>query len=189
MKLFVWTLIAIVALSSAAAAQELPDSPQPAPSVPPGCARVQGLARGEEIMVTLHGWSGIPCLFAGATDTTLFCESPYDDREYRYDRVEIERVRRNDERRNRQIVVGSLVAAGFIWGVAAPNTTGVPRVLDGLLVAGIAGLLGRVVSLPAELLIPGRLVYRQSHADRNARASAPPPQPATADPNSTSNVP
>jgi hypothetical protein len=104
----------------------------------------------------------VPCLFAGATRDSLFCDSRFSGREYRFDRSEVERVRMDDKRRNMRILIGSFAAAGFVWGVAKSNSDGTPRGLVGLAGAGLGALAGCAVSVPAAFLIPGRLVYLQT---------------------------
>jgi hypothetical protein len=170
MKRSAWIPIVIAAAALAARAQKLPDAPQPAPNVAADWDRVEGLARGEEIVVSRPGGFGVPCAFAGATDQTLFCESLYGGRERTFDRAGIEVVRRNDKHRTFRIVVGSFAAAGFIWGVAAPpGVNGAPRWVSGVAGAAVGGLAGLAVSLPAMFLIPGRLVYRHGRANNSAQ--------------------
>ena len=164
MKSSLWILIAIVFLSAAAGAQALPDDPQAAPSGTADWVRLQDLANGQQISVARPGGSSVPCRFAGTTKDTLFCTSLFTDREYRFDRAEIVRVRMDDKRRNLHLLIGGLAAAGFIWGVAVPNNNGTPRFLNGLAGAGAGALAGSVVSVPAALLSPGRLVYRRSQS-------------------------
>ena len=130
----------------------------------------------------------MPCRFAGATDDSLFCDSFYSQRQMRFDRAEVERVRSDDKRRNLTIMIGTLTAAGFIWGVATPPDNGTPRVVTGFAGAALGALVGTVVAVPASLLIPGRLVYRHGPQARNAPGNGtsgptPAPGPNTAPPN------
>jgi len=111
-----------------------------------------------------------PCRFAGATDNDLFCDSLYSGREYQFKRSEISAVRMDDKRRNLRIVIGGFAAAGLIWGVAKQPNPGVPRAVDGLAGAALGGLAGCVVSVPASLLIPGRVVFRQRHLDQTGHS-------------------
>lgn len=169
--------IFILAISAGAFAQGLPDNPQAAPTGAADWVRVQDLANGQQISVSRPGISSVPCRFAGATNDTLYCNSLFTGREYRFNRDEIGRVRMDDKRRNLHLLIGGLAAAGFVWGVAVPNNDGTPRFLNGLAGAGAGALAGIVVSVPAALLIPGRLVYRHPGKDRQAHESSTIPQP------------
>ena len=154
-------------------AQAPPENPAPSGSA--DWNRVGNLVHDQEIVVSARGGRQLHCLFTGATDATLFCE-PYLDRggEFHFDRADIDQVRLNQGRRNMKIVIWSLAAAGFAWGAADNHTAeqGAPRLVSGLLGAGVGAMAGLVVSLPVALLIPGKLIYR-----RPAHASfAAPPQ-------------
>jgi hypothetical protein len=182
MKAFIWISIAFALLPVATKAQTLPDSPQPAPSGTSDWGRVQDLANGEQITVARTESLSVPCLFAGATRDSLFCDSRFSGREYRFDRSEVERVRMDDKRRNMRILIGSFAAAGFVWGVAKSNSDGTPRGLVGLAGAGLGALAGCAVSVPAAFLIPGRLVYRHASSDRSAHSAALSPDQPRAEP-------
>jgi hypothetical protein len=159
---FFIVLLGLTLLPAAARAQTLPDNPEPAAKTSAGWDRIQDLARGEEINVARTGRHSVPCRFAGATDKEVFCDSMFSGREYRFGREEIERVRMEDKRRKMKILIGTFAAAGLVWGVATPPSSGstAPRFVDGLVGAAAGGFAGLIVSLPAALLIPGRLLYR-----------------------------
>jgi hypothetical protein len=160
-------------------AQALPSDPEPTPAGKADWGRVQDMANGEEIVVERGGRRfPMPCQFAGATRDYLFCDSMYSGREYRYDRTEVQRVRLDDKRRNVHILIGGMAAAGFIWGVATPPADGYPRVLTGLVGAGIGAFAGVVVALPVALLIPGRTVFHQSIS--KSKTTAPIMRPESA---------
>ncbi|MGA9670073.1 MAG: hypothetical protein WBQ94_12745 [Terracidiphilus sp.] len=150
------------------APQRLPNNPEPAPAGKADWERVQDLANGEEIMVERGRGLPVPCLFAGATGDYLFCDSMYSGHQYRFVRSQVQRVRRDDKRRNVHILIGGLAAAGFIWGVATPPADGYPRLLGGLAGAGIGAFAGVVVGLPVALLVPGRTVFHQSISKNKA---------------------
>jgi hypothetical protein len=164
-------LLLLVALAPALLlAQSLPDSPTPPPSGSADWNRVGSLVHDQEIVVSARGGRQLRCLFTGATDATLFCE-PYlsraGDGEFHFDRADVDQVRLNQGRRNMKIVIWSLAGAGFVWGVSDPrlSTGGEPRLLTGLAGGAAGAFTGLVVSLPAALLIPGKLVYhRPAHA-------------------------
>jgi hypothetical protein len=164
-------LLLSVWLPPAASAQALPDNP--APHETQGWTRVQDLANGEQITVARPGGEPMPCIFAGATDDDLFCNSLYRGREYRFNRAEIERVRRDDKYRNTRVVIGTFTVGGLIWGVAAPPSNGTPRALVGLAGAAIGALAGLVVSLPVAMLVPGRTVFHQSASKPTAHSFTP----------------
>jgi len=180
---FYGAVLLLASLPAATWAQELPDNPEPA-SDAAGWNRVQDLANGEEITVTHGRLHSVPCRFTGATDNDLFCDSMFSGREYRFSRAEVERVRLEDKRRNMRILIGAFAAAGFIWGAATPPPAGstAPRFLDGLAGAAAGGFVGLAVSLPAALLIPGRLVYHRPPAEHKPSASAPAAQSAPTTP-------
>ena len=163
----------------------LPDSPEPATTGASDWNRVRDLANSDEITVARAGGRPVPCRFAGATNDYLFCDALFSNRAYRFDRAEVECVRRDDKRRNLHILVGTFAAAGFVWGVAAPQNDGTPRFLVGLAGAGLAALAGCAVSIPAAFLIPGRLVYRHPPPDRTApfNSLGPQSQPGPEQPN------
>jgi hypothetical protein len=177
-----WNLagvFALVLLPATLAAQALPDNPEPAGSnsARTGSAdwgRVQGLANGEAITVGRPGGPSVRCQFAGATSDSLFCDSFYTQRQYRFNRAEVERVRSDDKRRNVRIVVGALTAAGFTWGVTEPPSShdGIPRFLAGFAGAGLGAITGVALALPTALLIPGKLIYRHSRRDGNSPTTA-----------------
>jgi hypothetical protein len=129
--------------------------------------RVRELARDEEIVVNARGQS-FRCIFNGATDEMLFCDSPYgwgNARAYRIQRAEVKQIRLEQSRRNMKLAIGATAAAGFIWGaVKGSNPSSgstYPRVVVGLAGAALGALAGFVVALPAAF-IPGRLVYRRA---------------------------
>jgi hypothetical protein len=157
-------------------AQSLPENPAPSQ---PGSAdwnRVGNLVHDQEIVVSARGGRELHCLFTGVTDATLFCE-PYLSRggEFHFDRADVDQIRLNQGRRNMKIVIWSLAGAGFVWGVSDPrfSTDGVPRVLDGLALGTLAGAAGAILSLPAALFIPGKLVYRRPAHPLSAASPQP----------------
>ncbi len=172
---FFITVLFFALLPAVAWPQALPDNPQPARPDSAGWSRVQDLANGEQIDVAHGGEHAVPCRFAGATDADLFCDSMFSDRQYRFSRAEVERIRMEDKRRNMHILIGAFAAAGFIWGAATPPPTGstAPRFVGGLAGAAVGAFAGLVVSVPAAFLIPGRLVYHRPHAVRPLSASVP----------------
>jgi hypothetical protein len=182
MKMISWKLAVAFAfslLSASLAAQALPDSPEPtgtnsARTGPAAWVRVQELVNGEAISVTQPGAPSVRCRFAGATSDSLFCDSFYGEKQYRFNRVEVERVRSDDKRRNVRIVVGALTAAGFTWGVTEPPSShdGIPRFLAGFAGAGLGAITGVALALPTALLIPGKLIYRHSRRDGNSPTTA-----------------
>jgi len=148
------------------AAQQVPANAvypdAPATSDASDWTRVAELARGDEISVARTGGRSMRCEFAGATKDYLFCDARFRDGEYRFDRAEVERVRRDDGRRNVHIAIGGLAAAGFVWGLADPRlqSKGTPRVLVGLSGGAFGALTGCAISIPVALLVPGRMIYR-----------------------------
>jgi hypothetical protein len=164
MKLLIFLSIAIALAPVAAAAQALPEAPIPQQADGASWSRVENLGRGDPIMVgRSRGGFPVPCLFSGATDNTLFCDSAYTGRGHDFNRADIDRIRRDDKRRNIRIVIVSFAAAGFIAFTAAPPNSGTPRIVNGAIGAAVGAFGGLLVSLPVALLVPGRTVYRHSH--------------------------
>ncbi|MGA2887419.1 MAG: hypothetical protein ABSE51_05155 [Terracidiphilus sp.] len=179
MKHLLWIPIAIVLLPSAARSQALPDNPQPAKPAATGWSRVADLAHDEEIVVAGAGSHDLHCRFAGATDDYLFCNSNFpwiNDRGYQLDRAEIETIRLNQSHRNLKITVGTAAAASGVWaGIRTANHDNASTaVFTGIFGTGIGALAGLVVAIPVEILVPGRLIYRQPPPKRNARSSVEP---------------
>ena len=108
----------------------------------------------------------------GATDQTLFCESMYGGRERTFDRAGVRGCAPERQTQKLPHRAFGLVRRwqGFIWGVAVPpGVNGAPRWVSGLAGAVAGGVAGLVVSIPATLLIPGRLVYRHGRSGSAAR--------------------
>ena len=180
-------LLLILCPLLAAQQAAMPDSPEPAATGAGDWNRVRDLANSDKISVARAGGHAVPCRFTGATKDYLFCDSLFSGRAYRFDRAEVEDVRRDDKQRNLHILVGAFAAVGFVWGVAAPPSSSnpTPRGLTGLAGAGLGALAGCAVSIPAAFLIPGRLVYRHSPPGPTARVNslAPQSQPVPDQPN------
>ena len=187
MKYLLWILIAISMLPDAARTQALPDNPEPAKPDASGWNRVEELARDEEITVARSGKFTQRCRFDGATPDRLFCYKSYpfsEERSFQIDRAEVESVRLDQSRRNFHIIVGSAAAAGFVAGAALPKPRGseYPRYIRGIGGAALGTLAGFVVAVPVELLIPGKLIYRQPQTGPDSHPSAK-PAPNQSNPN------
>jgi len=148
------------------ATQALPDNPAPNPSDSAGWNRVGDLARGEEITVSTPGDRSLHCLFAGATNQDLFCASPFSERELRFNRADIEKIRMDQSRRNFWTIIGaSAIGVGLWSGIGSLKShDSQTAVADGLAGTAIGALLAFI---PAETvkafhLIPGKLIYRQT---------------------------
>ena len=122
--------------------------PRPQPASPENWNRIGNLARDEEIRVT--GASGRPlrCLFAGATSDEMFCISPFTGRELRFNRAEVETVRSNDERHNRNVLIGTLAVVGFGASFALPRQPGdeTPKVIAATIFGGVGACTGLILS-------------------------------------------
>jgi hypothetical protein len=151
-------------------AQALPDAPNPTDAT--GWNRVGDLARGEEIMVARSGGLSIPCRFAGATNTQLFCDSLFSEREMRFNRADIEKVRQDQSRRDFWTIIGGgAVGVGLWTGISSVKThDSRTAVAEGVAGAAIGAFLAFI---PAEAvkafhLIPGRLIYRKTAREKPA---------------------
>jgi hypothetical protein len=185
------TLILLLLLLALASALLLAQAPPVAASAPPAAPepsqpktadwnRVGSLVHDQPVIVSARGGRNLHCLFTGATGTTLFCDPPlyrqYEG-EYHLERADIETIRLDQAHRNMKIAIWSFAAAGFALGAADNHLLkqGSPRVVDGIAGGLVGAMGGLVVSVPAALLIPGKLVYARPRA--LPAASAPTPAP------------
>jgi hypothetical protein len=164
-------------LPASMAAQALPDAPNTAEAT--GWTRVGDLARGEEIAVARGGGNSVHCLFAGATSENLFCDSPYSDREMRFNRADIDKIRMDQSRRDFWTIIGGGAVGGGLWiGISSLKThDSGTAVSEGLAGAAIGAFLAFI---PAETvrafhLIPGKLVYHRAARDKSASTGAAAP--------------
>jgi hypothetical protein len=181
MKLLLWIPILTVLLPFAARTQTLPNSPKPAKPDANGWNRVADLPRDEEITVARTGKFTQRCRFDGATPDRLFCYRSYpfsEERNFQIDRAEVKTVRLDQTRRNFRLIVGSAAVAGFVAGAALPKPRGYeyPRYLRGIGGAALGALAGLVVAVPVELLIPGKVIYRQPQPEPDSLSSSEPAQ-------------
>lgn len=168
-------------------AQPEPRPPQSGAADPSGIAnssatgdwsRVGALVHDQPIFVSAAGGRRLRCLFAGATDASLFCDPPlyrqYDG-EYHVDRADVEKVRLDQSRRNMKIAIWSCMLAGAALGAADNHSVeqGAPRFVGGLAGAAVGALAGFFVSVPVALLVPGKLVYRHRAGARRAVYASP----------------
>jgi hypothetical protein len=154
------------------ASQTLPDNPAPHSADAGGWTQVGDLARGDEIMVTRSGGPSIPCRFAGATNGELFCESLFSEREMRFNRSDIEKVRMDQSRRDFWVIIGGGAVGVGLWaGISSVKThDSGTAVAEGVVGTAVGAFLAFI---PAETvrafhLIPGRLVYRRTARENSA---------------------
>lgn len=157
MRIFHKILLAAVLTASAGLvlAQNLPDSPSPAPFPDPAWSRLQSLVNGQPIVVTDVQGRSVRCLFAGVTDAYLFC-NPLGNPPgvgYRFDHAEVLSVDRDRpasqwtaaerEHNYHPAWISSMIAGGFIVGLCATRSTdAATSARAGLIGAGIVGLIG-----------------------------------------------
>jgi hypothetical protein len=165
-------------LPAALAAQALPDAPNPADAT--GWNRVGELARGDEIMVARGRGPSMPCRFAGATNEDLFCESLFSQREMRFKRVDIEKIRLDQSRRDFWTIIGGGAVGVGLWaGISSVRThDSRTAVAEGLAGTAVGAFLA---FFPAETvrafhLIPGRLIYRRVTREKSTPADSAVPQ-------------
>jgi hypothetical protein len=136
--------------------QALPDSPKPLPIPDPAWSRLQSLRFGEPIIVGNTNGPDVHCVFASVTDAYLFCDPPGNPRGvgFRFDRanvlaVDLDMPRHvltqvsRPERDYHPAWISSMIAGGIIVGlIASQNTDAGKAAEDGLIGAGIVGLIG-----------------------------------------------
>jgi hypothetical protein len=194
---FVWSTCFLMLLVSAPLAwtQGLPNGtnsePKAIPETPPPLVaeanggkhdwnRVRQLAHDEEINVWASNSRHVRCLFTGATEDFLFCEPVYRswDRaggEYRFNRVDVDKVRLEQSERNFKATAATMALAGVIGGALATNTKyGGMRAAGGL-AGGLAGMIaGTIVGGPIAIFVPGHLVYERPRMGSRSPASSGP---------------
>jgi hypothetical protein len=136
--------------------QALPDNPAPVPMPDPAWSRLQSLVNGQPIVVDNTNGPPVHCLFAGVTDAYLFCNPPGNPRGvgFRFDHADVFGVDLDLPRQMHTQVsrpepnyhpawISSMIAGGIIVGlVASQNTTAGKAAEDGVIGAGIVGLIG-----------------------------------------------
>jgi hypothetical protein len=163
-------LLTLLFSGLSAQTQMVPDAPAPAPD--PAWTGLQSLANGQAIVVTDIENRSVHCLFAGATEEYLFC-CPAGNPPgvgFRFDRAQVLSVDldrpnaprahvRSRERNYHPGWISSMIPGGIIVGlVASQNTSAGHAAEDGLIGAGVVGLIGAPVAfLPhPQLTPPGR---------------------------------
>lgn len=139
-----------------ATSQNVPDSPAPASIADPAWSRLESLLPGQPIIVTAIDGHSVHCLFTAATDRYLFCNPPENlaGRGFRFDHAGVIGVDLDLPRSQmtqsaprhpdcHPAWISSMIAGGIIVGlVASQNTTAGRAAEDGLIGAGIVGLIG-----------------------------------------------
>ncbi len=173
MKHLAIALLALTSFAASALAQELPSAPAPAPD--PAWSRLQNLQNGQPVIVTTVDNRSVHCLFAGVTDTYLFCNPPGNppDTGFRFDRAQVLSVDRDwpgqarpkaaSQRNYHPAWIASMIAGGIIVGLIASQGTDAGKATqDGFIGAGIVGLIGAPLAfLPHPQLAIGSPVYPQ----------------------------
>lgn len=143
--------------SAITTAQNLPDSPAPAPLPDPAWSGLQNLSIGRPIIVTDVRGRSVHCLFAGVTDAYLFCNPAGNPpgAGFRFDHADVIGVDLDlphlqqiahsprGDRNYHPAWISCMIAGGIIVGlVASQNTTVGKAAEDGAIGAGIVGLIG-----------------------------------------------
>ncbi len=175
MKHLAFFLLAF-AFVSRTAAQALPDTPTPAPLPDPAWSRLQSLVNGQPIVVDNTNGPPVHCLFAGVTEAYLFCNPPGNPAGvgFRFDHgdvlgVDLDLPRpaptqaSRPERNYHPAWISSMIAGGIIVGlVASKNTDAGTAAQDGIIGAGIVGLIGAPLAfLPHPQFVPAGPAYPQ----------------------------
>ena len=192
----VWSafLLLVLMAGNIAGAQSLPNGENSEPSspvqVPPSDVaelngkhdwnRVRGLAHDEEINVWASHNRHVRCLFTGATEDYLFCEPVYrhwnrGGGEYRFNRVDVDKVRLEESERNFRATVATMAVAGVIGGAVATDTKYRGMRAAGGLAGGLAGMIaGTLLGGPIAIFVPGHLVYERPHVGPRSGAISGP---------------
>jgi hypothetical protein len=147
-------LFALLLMRSPIQAQSLPDAPAPAPD--PAWTGMQSLPNGQAIVVTDIENRSVHCLFAGATEEYLFCNPAGNPPGvgFRFDRAQVLSIDldrpdapqtqvRDREHNYHPAWISSMIAGGLIVGlVASQHTSAGQATEDGLIGAGVVGLIG-----------------------------------------------
>jgi len=168
------SLAVLLIICSGALAQNIPDTPSPAPIADPAWSRLQSLTMGRPIVITDAQGRVVHCLFAGVTDAYLFCDPPGNPPGvgFRFDHAEVIGVDLDPltyqsaqaaahERNYHPAWISSMIAGGIIVGLVASQNTSAGRAAeDGLIGAGVVGLIGAPFAfLPHPPMAPPRPAY------------------------------
>jgi hypothetical protein len=167
MKQLATLLIAVLLLPELVTAQSLPQVPQSATSSDADAAwnRLSMLDPDAEVSIASSiasraHWP-LRCQNLRATDQGLSCQIGWMyTRSIDLPRSEVEEVSLDHDRRNFWIGVGAMSALGFALG-ATESSPGPPRVSNGLLGAGVVGLVSSPFVLMVVDWIPGKTIYRK----------------------------
>jgi hypothetical protein len=168
-------LLILVAVGARAGnAQGVPEAPIPAPLSDPAWIRVERIANGTPIVVSSVEGNTLHCLFAGATYAYLDCSPPGNPAGtgYRIEHADVVGVdfefRANSstqvprhERNYHPAWISSMIAGGFIVGmIASQNTSAGRGAEDGIIGAGIVGIIGAPLAFfPHARIAPPTPVY------------------------------
>jgi hypothetical protein len=175
MKLIAFLLLTL-SIVFKALGQALPDNPAPAPLPDPAWSRLQSLLNGQPIVVDNINGPPVHCLFAGVTDAFLFCNPAGNPASvgFRFDQADVLGVDLDQrhqtqmqasrpERNYHPAWISSMIAGGIIVGlIASKNTDAGTAAEDGIIGAGIVGLIGAPLAfLPHPQYVPTGPAYPQ----------------------------
>jgi hypothetical protein len=167
-KLVIASLISAASATGSTFAQALPETPSPVQLSDPAWNRLQNIAYGTPIVVTDIRGQSVHCLFAQATDAYLFCWPPGNPPEARYRLnhadvigVDVDMTARSTlqptqaEHNYHPAWISSMIAGGFIVGLIASQNTDAGRAAeDGLIGAGIVGIIGAPIAFLPHAALP-----------------------------------
>ena len=170
-------LLLAFAFVSSASGQALPDNPAPAPLRDAAWDRLQGLVNGQPIVVDNTNGPPVHCLFAGVTaglpvlqPARESCRRGFSLRSRRRARCGSGSATRRrhiqasrPERNYHPAWISSMIAGGIIVGlVASKNTDAGTAAEDGIIGAGVVGLIGAPLAfLPHPQFMPSGPAYPQ----------------------------
>jgi hypothetical protein len=173
MKQLAILLIAVFLLPERISAQSLPQAPQPAVSDDADAAwnRLSMLDPDARVSIKSGAHWPVRCQNLRVTDQGLSCQIGWMyTRSIDLPRTEVEEVALRHDRRNLWIGTGAMAAAGFALGASQPNLGPYQaRAVNGLIGAGLVGLVSVPFVYAVVHFIPGKTIYRQPprHAHRS----------------------
>lgn len=165
MKQLAILLVALFLQPDLVSAQSLPQAPQPTAPDNADAAwnRLSMLDPDARVSITSASHWPVRCQNLRVTDQGLSCQIGWMyTRSIDLPRSDVEQVTLHHDRRNLWIGVGAMSAAGFAVGASQSNLGPYqPRAVNGLIGAGLLGLVSVPFVYAVVRFLPGKTIYRQ----------------------------